>query len=149
MCDLFLCMSESNVANYADDTTQYACEKNLYDVQRKLQAESLILFKQFHDNYLKANSGKSHVMLTTDNKLKITVKGSPISNEKIVKLLRVAVGNELSFEPHLNLVCKKVIKKLHALARISKFISKKKNKSCHEDIYNVAVQLLSFGIDVT
>ena len=66
-------------------------------------------------------------MLTTDNKLKITVKGSPISNEKIVKLLRVAVGNELSFEPHLNLVCKKVIKKLHALARISKFISKKKN----------------------
>ena len=28
MCDLFLLMSESNVANYADDTTVYACEKN-------------------------------------------------------------------------------------------------------------------------
>ena len=84
MCDLFLFMSESNIANYADDTTLYACEKNLHDVQRKLESESLILFEWFHDNYLKANSGKSHVMLTKNNKLKINVKDSPISNEKIV-----------------------------------------------------------------
>ena len=49
-------MSKSNVTNYADDTTLYACEKNLYDAQRKLESESLILFEWFHDNYLKANS---------------------------------------------------------------------------------------------
>ena len=128
MCDLFLFMSESNVANYADDTILYAREKKLYDVQRKLESESLILFEWFHDNYHKANSGKSHVMLTTDNnnKLEINVKGSPISNEKTVKLLGVTVDNKLSFEPHFNLVCKRVSQKLHALARVSKFISKKK-----------------------
>ena len=28
MCDPFLFMSKTNVANYADDTTLYACEKN-------------------------------------------------------------------------------------------------------------------------
>ena len=44
----------------------------------------------------------------TDNKIKINVKGSPIRNEQIVKLLGVTVENKLSFEPHLNLVCKKV-----------------------------------------
>ena len=49
-----------------------------------------------------------------------------ISNEKIVKLLGVTVDNKLSFEPHLNLVCKKVSQKLCALARVSKFISKEK-----------------------
>ena len=92
-------MSESNVANYVDDTTLFACEKHLYAVQRKLESESLILFELFHDNYLKANSGKSHAMLTTVNKLKINVKGSPIGNEKIVKLLGVTVVNKLSFEP--------------------------------------------------
>ena len=119
-------MSESNVVNYADDTTLYACEKKLYDVQRKLESEYLTIFEWFHDNCLKTNSGKSHVMLTTNNKLKINVKSSPISNEKIVKLLGVTVDNKLSFEPHLNLVCKKVSQKLHALARVSKFISKKK-----------------------
>ena len=76
-------MSESNVANYTNDTTLYACEKNLYDVQRKLESESLILFEWLYVNYFRAYSGKSHVMLTTDNELKIYVKGSSISNEKI------------------------------------------------------------------
>ena len=47
-------------------------------------------------------------MLTIDNKLKINVKSNPMSNEKIVKLLGVTVDSKLSFEPHLNLVCKKV-----------------------------------------
>ena len=74
---------------------------------------------------LKANSGKSHVMLTTDNKLKINVKGRPISNEKIVKLLGVTVDNTFSFGSYLNLVCKKVSRKLHALDIVPKFISKK------------------------
>ena len=55
-------MSESNVANYADDTTLYACEKKLYDVQRKFESGSLILFDWFQDNYLKVYSGKSHVI---------------------------------------------------------------------------------------
>ena len=126
MCDLFLLMSESNVVNYADGTTLYAYEKKLYAVQRKLESQSLILFEWFHNNYLKGNSGKSHAMLTTDHKLKISVKGSPISKEKIVKLLGVTVDNKLSFEPHLNLLCKKVSQKFDALARVSKFISKKK-----------------------
>ena len=57
-------------------------KKKLYDVQRKLESENLKLFEWFHGNYLKANSGKSHVMLTIDNKLKINIKNSPISNEK-------------------------------------------------------------------
>ena len=41
MCDLFF-IAESNVGTYADDTTLYACEKNLPDVQRKLEFQSLM-----------------------------------------------------------------------------------------------------------
>ena len=126
MCDLFLLATESNIASYADDRSLYACEKSLFYVQSKLQSESLILFKWFRDNYLKANTGESHVMLTTDNKLKINAKDSLISNKNIIKLLGVTVANKLFFEPHLKLVCKKVSQKLHALSRVSKFISKKK-----------------------
>ena len=94
-------------------------------MQRKLESESLILFKWFSDNGIPAKSGKSHVMLTTDNKPKINVKDSLTSNE-IVKLLGEIVDNKLSFEPHFSLVCKKISQKIHALARVSKFISKKK-----------------------
>ena len=95
-------------------------------MQRKLESESLILIEWFHDNYFKTNCGKSHVILTTDKKLKINVKGSPISNEKVVKLLGVIVDNKLPFEPHLNLVCKKYSQKLLALTRVLKFILKEK-----------------------
>ena len=121
----------------------YMRVKKLYDVQRKLESESLILFESFHDSYLKANSGKCHIMLTTDSKEKVNIKGSPMSNEKIVKLLGVTVDNKLSFESHRNLVCEKGSQKLHALATV-----KEKAKSYHEGICNVAVQLLSFGIGV-
>ena len=94
-------------------------------MQIKLESESLILFKWFSDNGIQAKSGKSHVMLTTDNKPKINVKDSLTSNE-IVKLLGEIVDNKLSFEPHFSLVCKKISQKIHALAKVSKFISKKK-----------------------
>ena len=63
----------------------YMCGKN-YDVQRKLKSESLIIFECFCHNHLKGNSVKSHVMLTTDSKLKINVKSSLIRNAKIANL---------------------------------------------------------------
>ena len=70
----------------------YMRVKKLSDLPKKSESESLILFEWFRDNYLKANSGKSHVMLTTDNKPKINIKGSLITNEKIVN---VTVDNKL------------------------------------------------------
>ena len=39
MCDLFLCDCESNIINYADDTTLYACEPNMNLVLSKLKKE--------------------------------------------------------------------------------------------------------------
>ena len=36
MCDLFLFMTESNVANYADDTTLYTCEKTIIWCAKKV-----------------------------------------------------------------------------------------------------------------
>ena len=62
------------------------------------ESKLLILFELYRENYLKANSGKSHVILTTDNKLKINVKDSLISNKNIVKLLGLTVDNKLSFK---------------------------------------------------
>ena len=61
MCNSFSFMAEFSVVNSADDTTLYACEKKLSDVQRKLEPESFILFEWFRDNYLRTNSSKSHI----------------------------------------------------------------------------------------
>ena len=80
-----------------------------------------MLFELYRDNYLKVNSGKFHVTSITDNKLKINIKGSLLSNKKTVKLLGVAIDNKIN-KPDLNLVCEKFVKK----SGISRSISKKK-----------------------
>ena len=61
-------------------------------------------------------------MLTTDEKLKNNVWTSLLCNETTVKLFVMTVNNKLSFELHLNRVCKKVSHKLHALAIVSNHI---------------------------
>ena len=40
-----------------------------------LESESTKLFQWFHNDCLKVNSGNSYVMLTTDDRLHINVKG--------------------------------------------------------------------------
>ena len=65
-------------------------------------------------------------MLTRDKKLKINVKGSPISIEKIGKLLGVTVDDKLSFEPHLNLSWKKLVKNSMSLLEFQS-LSQRKN----------------------
>ena len=85
-------------------------------------------------------------MLTTDDSLQI--KGSLLSNEKAVKLLGKTVEDKVSFEPHLNEVCKTVSQKNHAPTRVCKFIPLKKAESHYESIYSISIFLLLLGLDM-
>ena len=67
MCHLFLCDCESNIINYAEDTILYACEPNMDLVLSKLEKDTFTVFTWFQDNYLKVNSGKSHLLTTSDS----------------------------------------------------------------------------------
>ena len=122
LCDLLLFKTNSNIPNYADDAIQFEYEANLIEARTKIETESLKVFEWFRDNYLKANSTKSPVMLATNNIVQADFWGNIMSNEKTVKLLGMIVDNKLSFEPHLSNVFKKLSQKLHVLARISTHI---------------------------
>ena len=67
MCDRFLCDCESNIISYGDDTTIYACEPNMDLVLSKLEKGISTVFTWFQNNYLKAISGKSHLLTASDN----------------------------------------------------------------------------------
>ena len=56
-------------------------------------------------------------------KLPENVKNITIKNSDPIKLLGVIIDNKLDFTEHLNTVCKKANLKLHALNRISRFLS--------------------------
>ena len=86
MCDLLLCDCETNIINYAEDTTLDACEPNMDLAMSKLENGTSTIFTWFQNNYLKANSGKSHLLTTSDNIEHINVKGNQLSSSKSEEL---------------------------------------------------------------
>ena len=79
----------------------------------------------FQNNYLKVNSGKSHLLTASDNIQHIKVEGNQLSSSKSEELLGTLIDHKLTFENHLLNIVEKVNQKLHALARISKYMPQK------------------------
>ena len=119
ICDLFYIMRNWPVANCADDTTPYTGDKNTQDVITSLENCALALFKWFENNLMKANSDKSHLLLSTSTSSTANINGDSES----VKLLGVAIDYKLNFEEHLSKLCDKASQKLNALARISSYMN--------------------------
>ena len=51
--DLFFLLKETEVCNYADDTTPYACEESLKNVMLRLEHDSDTAICWFESNYMK------------------------------------------------------------------------------------------------
>ena len=80
----------------------------------------------FNENYMKSNIDKCHLITTSPDDVTIKIGCNDITNEKSVKLLGVSIDHQLNFNEHVSKLCKKASTKLHALARVSKFMSKDK-----------------------
>ena len=114
--DIFLFVESSNICNYADDNTLFAFGKTFDEVTKKLQNDFLILDEWFFNNFLVLNSDKCHFMaLRTPNTLpNFKCDNITIKNSVSKKLLGVIIDNNRDFRANL---------KLHALNRISRFLS--------------------------
>ena len=60
--------------------------------------------------------------MSTKKNLKIQVSSCSIRNEDSVKLLGIHLNNDLNFDYQVNQLCTKASKKLHAFARIAKYM---------------------------
>ena len=113
-----------NFAAYADDNAPYFCDKNLEALLSKLQICALKLFEWFSNNHIKMNSDNCHLILrSNDENKKIELNGETSNKIQVQKLLGVHIDNKLKFGTHIKCLCEKVGKKLHALARIIKYMS--------------------------
>ena len=72
---------------------------------------------------MKANPDKCHLLLNSDYKLDIKVGNMSIENSTYQKLLSIESDNKLNFNMHVVNLCKKASRKIHALARITPFMS--------------------------
>ena len=64
LCDLFYFLDDLDITTYADDTTLYTVKENKEYVIDVLKTSSQKLFKWFKNNFIKANSNNSHLLLS-------------------------------------------------------------------------------------
>ena len=125
--DIFFFVDEKNLANYADDNTPFATNLQLNTLLKNLETDTSILVKWFKDNYFKLNPNKCHLLVTNHtNDVSVTVDGETIKGSHTVKLLGINVDNKLNFNDHVSKLCNKVSQKIHALSRISPYMSTEK-----------------------
>ena len=56
--NMFLFVKCTNICNYADDTTIFACHATLGTIIRQLETDGALVEKWFSDNYLTLNDDK-------------------------------------------------------------------------------------------
>ena len=107
MIDLFYECEENDIANYAHYTTPYSCGTDIPTAISELQGISTKVFNWFGKNYMKTNSGKLHVLFSTENPiLKVAyIDGIQITSSTAETLLGNAIDSELNFENHLSAIC--------------------------------------------
>ena len=90
LTDLFYECEDSNIANYADDTSPYVCVE-------ELQSLGVRLFKWFENNHMKANPGNSHILLSNKKTEKVKIYDVELTSSVEEKLLGITLNSELKF----------------------------------------------------
>ena len=71
LTDLFFTSSNTEIANYVDNTTPHAVSDNIYGLLSSLEKSSKDLLKWFDDNPKKRNPDKCHLLLSSCEKIKM------------------------------------------------------------------------------
>ena len=128
--DLFFINENTDVCNYADDTTFYKCDKDINNLMKSLEHDSLLAIEWFDSNHMKLNESKCHFIMTGHKHEHIWAKigQTMIWEQNNVKLLGVHIDSKLSFNDHVTSLCVKAGRKLTALTRITNLLSIEKRK---------------------
>ena len=122
--DLFLFSKDFLMSNYADDCSPYEFSGSTEEVIVKLEKDAILLIEWYGNNYLKPNPDKWHLLLSNiGDEHCVKIGQTFISNSANESVLGVFFDNRLNFKFHVNKLCKKASQKLHALARVSNYMS--------------------------
>ena len=77
---------------------------------------------------MQGNSGKYHLILSTNETAQIQIGESLIESTNCEKLLDVNIDSKLSFDKHIRAICKKASNKLRALARVTPYMAIEEKK---------------------
>ena len=105
-------------------------------------------FHMYNNNFMKANSDKSHILLSCSEPSTALIDGSSIESNTKEILLGITIGRDLKFDEHVNNPYKKVWQKLNALVRLAPFMEADKKKNDNESFHRIATWILPISLDV-
>ena len=105
--DIFFFIRDVAVANYADDNTPYATNKNLNNLLDILEGDTSILINWFKINEMKLNEDKCHLIVANQHNISVKLGNETINSSKSVDLLGIKVDNQLKFTEQVEKLCKK------------------------------------------
>ena len=126
--DLFYAVENANICNFADDTTPNASGYNMKEVMIDVEHDCTILVEWFRDNFLTLNADKCHLIVSghKEEAMYASVGDALIWEENSVKLLGLFIDSKLTFDIHLQTICKKASQKLTAILRLANITSQEK-----------------------
>ena len=108
--DFVLAIQSSQVCNFADDNTVFACGTNVEEVIACLEFDIENAISWFRENNMVANPDKFQMMfigLKESKRYCLDINGNIIVNTDTVKLLGVTIDSKLNFREHVTHICKR------------------------------------------
>ena len=112
----------SDVENYTDNTTPYACAFDINTVISELQITASILFTWFDNNHMKANPQQSRILLSSKTSKKAYFGETLVESGSTEKLLGIKIDSHLTFDKHISSICNKAAKKINVLSRLVNYM---------------------------
>ena len=129
--DIFHFIEHCRLANYADDNTLSTSAKHLDVVTAALISDTNNAINWFTSNFMQANPQKFQIMFMTplnhtDAIPEVTmIKDAAVSTQTHVKLLGITIDSKLTFDMHIENLCKKASQQLNILRRFKNMFKAK------------------------
>ena len=124
--DLLLFIKQKDNCNFADDTTLYACGKELDTISFKLKIETNRAIQWLKGNEMAANPSKFQLMFLSKYKnidKNMSFDEKTIKSSDAVKLLGITLDKNINFKRDIQNICRKANNKTKALLRTRKFLN--------------------------
>lgn len=129
--DVTYVTKKCKIVLYADDTVIYFSAADCKSVESALNLDFAAVAEWMDANKLTLNVSKTKsvlfgtpCMLKKSCKLNIKFNSQDIEQVHEFKYLGITLDSELTFESHINILCKKIASKIGVLGKVRKFLSR-------------------------
>ena len=124
-------MNKAILAKFADNYTIHANSVEMERLLAILENESETVIKWFKQNRMTVNLDKIQAIVLGRHKQKekinLNINGAEIKGQNSV--IGVEIDNELTFNNHISIICKKARNKINAISRIQSFLVRKEKEA--------------------